>query len=264
MWGSSWFEREILDTGRLPILVGLAAFVVTFLVTRVITRMIRAGRGPFKDHVSPAGVHVHHAVPGVIMLIVGAFTALGSNTDSGWALVAAALVGAGTSLVLDEFALILRLTDVYWSEQGRVSVEMVSLAVACLVFVLVGVSPVSMPTTAGDLPPFVSALVVLGWHVLMILTCVAKGKYRTALFGAFVPTLALIGAIRLARPESRWASRRYGSRRMAEATERARRWDRRYGSIGVRLSDFVAGKPSEPDVAPEPPAEPPLLQTPDR
>ncbi len=51
------------------------------------------------------------------------------------------LIGIGTSLVLDEFALILHLQDVYWSDEGRISVEMVSLAVACIGLALVGVSP---------------------------------------------------------------------------------------------------------------------------
>jgi hypothetical protein len=53
--------------------VCFAAFVVTFVATRDITRMIRAGRGPFHDDVSSSGVHIHHAVPGIILLITGAF-----------------------------------------------------------------------------------------------------------------------------------------------------------------------------------------------
>jgi hypothetical protein len=34
--------------------------------------------------------------------------------------------------VLDEFALILHLQDVYWSGEGQLSVEAVSLVAACL------------------------------------------------------------------------------------------------------------------------------------
>ena len=51
------------------------------------------------------------------------------------------MIGIGTSLVLDEFALILHLSDVYWSEQGRVSIEVVSLAIAAMGLVLVGLQP---------------------------------------------------------------------------------------------------------------------------
>ena len=91
-----------LDLGgsdiNVPLLVCFAAFVVTFLTTRTITRMIRAGKGPFHDNVSGSGVHIHHAVPGIILLVIGAFVAVGTNgTDSAWTIVAAVLVGVGTS-----------------------------------------------------------------------------------------------------------------------------------------------------------------------
>src|SRR5262245_25500951 len=96
-----------LDLGgggvNVPLLVCFGAFVVTFVTTRTITRMIRAGKGPFHDNVSTSGLHVHHAVPGILLLVAGAFIAVGtSGSGSGWATVGALLVGVGTSLVLDE------------------------------------------------------------------------------------------------------------------------------------------------------------------
>src|SRR3954453_17031444 len=108
-----WWQHDIVEAGKLPLLLCSAAFVVTFVTTRVITRMIRAGRGPFRDNVSASGTHVHHAVPGLILLVFGALMALGLNTSqSPWIEIAAVLVGTGASLVLDEFALILHLHDV--------------------------------------------------------------------------------------------------------------------------------------------------------
>jgi hypothetical protein len=62
-------------------------------------------------------------VPGIILLIIGAFTAIGGPSSLGWRSFAAVAVGTGTSLVLDEFALILHLQDVYWSGEGQLSVE---------------------------------------------------------------------------------------------------------------------------------------------
>ncbi len=44
-----WFDRNIIEPGKLPLLLALTAFVLTFAVTRVVTRMIRAGKGPFRD-----------------------------------------------------------------------------------------------------------------------------------------------------------------------------------------------------------------------
>lgn len=66
-----WFDRNIVEPGKLPLLLAPAAFVLTFAVTRVVTRMIRAGKGPFRN-ITPGGLHVHHGVPGVVLSIVGA------------------------------------------------------------------------------------------------------------------------------------------------------------------------------------------------
>ena len=118
----------------------LVSFVVTFASTRTITRLIRDGRGPFRN-VAVGGTHVHHSVPGIILLMIGAFTAVGGPGTLGWLSFSAVAVGIGTSLVLDEFAMILHLQDVYWSGEGQLSVEAVSLVAACLGLALVGFSP---------------------------------------------------------------------------------------------------------------------------
>lgn len=73
-----WWYRNILEPGKLPLLLALLSFVLSFLITRVITRLIRAGRGPFKN-VTPGGVHIHHVVPGVILVIIGGFGAISSG-----------------------------------------------------------------------------------------------------------------------------------------------------------------------------------------
>ena len=143
-----WWQHDIVEAGKLPLLLCSAAFVVTFLVTRGITRMIRAGRGPFRDNVSASGTHVHHAVYGIVLLILGALVAIGSAGPPYHELAAIA-VGVGTSLVLDEFALILHLQDVYWADEGRISVEMVSLAMACLGLAVVGLTPFDLRGLEG-------------------------------------------------------------------------------------------------------------------
>ncbi len=244
----AWFQRELVDSGRLPLFLCFAAFLVTFITTRVITRMIRADRGPFKDRVSSSGLHVHHAVPGVILLVIGALTAVATDTDTRWAAVAAVFVGIGTSLVLDEFALILHLEDVYWAEEGRISVEMVSLAVGSMGLVLVGFTPFDL--SQEDSAALSATLGAFAVHLVWIVVCVSKGKYKLAFFGVFFAVVALVGALRLARPDSRWARRRYRPDKLARATARAARLDARVGPAMEWVSDFVAGKPSAPDPAP--------------
>ena len=83
----------------------------------------------------------------------------------------------------------------------------------------------------------------------MIIVCVLKGKFKLALFGIFVPPLAWLGAVRLARPASRWAKRRYGPQRQDDAAQRAAAFDKRWDAILDRLSNLVAGKPSSADPA---------------
>ena len=146
---ASWWHRDVLAAGKLPLMLCFLAFVVTFVLTRTITRMIRDGRGPFRNQVTASGTHIHHSVPGIILLIIGAFTAVGGPDSLGWRSFAAVAVGTGTSLVLDEFALILHLQDVYWSGEGQLSVEAVSLTAACLGLALVGFSPFGVRDVVG-------------------------------------------------------------------------------------------------------------------
>jgi hypothetical protein len=239
-----WWQHNIVEPGKLPLLLCSASFVVTFLTTRGITRMIRAGKGPFRNNVSASGTHVHHAVYGVVLLVLGALVAVGAAGPP-YQELAAIAVGAGTSLVLDEFALILHLQDVYWTQEGRLSVEMVSLTAGCLTFALIGVLPFGI----DDVKPAELTLrgglaTVTVLHALVALVCAAKGKYRTGLFGWFVPGIAWFGAFRLARPGSLWARHRYHGRKLARAEQRAKRWDARWDPIGDRLANLIGGAPS--------------------
>ena len=234
-----WYHRLITDRHRVPLLLCFAAFVVTFFVTRLITRMIHAGTGPFKDNVSSSGVHIHHAVPGTIMLMIGAFMAVGTSARP-WLEIAAVLVGVGTSLVMDEFALILHMSDVYWSEQGRLSVEMVGLTAACMGLVIAGLNPFDLTDGTGDRITLASIASVVVFHFSVVAVCLYKGKVELAVLGAFVPFLALVAAIRLGRPDSRWAQRFYGRERMERARVRTERYDRRYGRFTNLIGGFIA------------------------
>src|SRR5438067_3953327 len=101
------------------------AVLVTFLVTRSVTRLIRSGRGGGAGlgNLRIGGTHVHHQVFG-ILIIIGTGIVLVSATPGGAALDAAAAVfGVGVGLTLDEFALWLYLRDVYWTSEGRISVD---------------------------------------------------------------------------------------------------------------------------------------------
>lgn len=248
-----WWERDVTGAGKLPLMLCFLAFVLTFLITRLVTRMIRGQRGPFRDQVTSSGVHIHHAVPGLVLLITGAFTAVGGPGTIAWRSAAAVMVGVGVSLVLDEFALIVHLQDVYWSGEGQLSVEVVSLTASCLGLALVGFSPWGVADVDGvELTFRLSATAFLVVNEVMVLTCVLKGKYRVALYGQFLPPLAFLGGLRLARPTSVWARRRYRPERLARATRRAADFDRHWDPIQTRWEDLIGGTPSRPDPTPSP------------
>jgi hypothetical protein len=245
---ASWWHRAVIEPGKLPLMLCFIAFVVTFAVTRLITRMIRDGRGPFRDQVTASGTHIHHSVPGVILLMIGAFTAIGGPGSVRWQSFAAVLVGIGTSLVLDEFALILHLQDVYWSGEGQLSVEAVSLTAACLGLALAGFSPFGVRDVDNiELTLRLTATGLLVVDGILSVICVFKGKYRTALFGLFLPPVGLIGAVRLARPASIWARLRYRGKRLERATRRANDFDRRWAPLQTGWANFIGGKPSKPN-----------------
>lgn len=247
-WVDKWWQHEVIHGFKGPLLLSFLAFVLTFLVTRTITRLIRAGKGPFHN-VSSGGVHLHHSTPGILLLIVGAFTALGNPPHSVWMYVAGVAVGAGSSLVLDEFAMIFRLQDVYWSQEGQLSVNMVTLAAACVGLAAVGVSPVNVHGLAGAAVTLRILLMVwLLVHLVLVAVTALKGKYPMALIGLFLSPVTWPGALRLARPTSPWARWRYSPEKLAAAQRRAAEFDERWGPVRRRWDDLIGGTPTAPAV----------------
>lgn len=240
-----WWVRNIVEPGKLPLLLALAAFLLTFVVTRAITRLIRAGRGPF-GNVRAGGLHIHHVVPGVVLTVAGGFGAVASDRHGAGAALSAVLFGTGTGLVLDEFALLLHLDDVYWSEEGRRSVEAVVLTAALVGLLLAGFAPFGVDDLSRqELADRGTAVSSVAANFLLSLIALGKGKSRTAVFGVIVPLVALVGAVRLARPGSPWARRFYARRPRARARAelRAFRHDRRWTRPSRALQDWIGGKP---------------------
>ncbi|MEV0694984.1 hypothetical protein [Streptomyces sp. NPDC050388] len=243
-----WLQRNIIEPGKLPLLLALTAFVLTFVITRAVTRLIRAGKGPF-GNVEAGGVHIHHVVPGVILTVVGGFGAVASGRHGFGAAICAVVFGIGAGLVLDEFALILHLQDVYWTEAGRQSVEVVVITASLVGLLLAGFSPFGVnDVSPGELQDRAGVALNVAVNFLFSLIALSKGKARTAVFGVIVPLVALIGSLRLARPGSPWARRfyRHRHRARAKALLRAYRHDRRWSGPRRAFGDWLGGKPDPP------------------
>ncbi|MDX6698956.1 MAG: hypothetical protein QOE65_2353 [Solirubrobacteraceae bacterium] len=114
-------------TGETALLNLLNSFVATWTVVRTSTWAIRRRGtfGPFRD-LRVGRNHIHHFVPGILLAFLSGGVALVTRDErlEPWLAIP---FGAGLALTLDESALLLQLEDVYWSEEGVLSVQ-ISLA----------------------------------------------------------------------------------------------------------------------------------------
>jgi lysyl-tRNA synthetase, class II len=243
-----------LSSGQAAVGSFTIGLLLTFLGVRINTRLIRANvKWWFHDIESKGGVHVHHMVIGVILMVVTGISLIAFQPHAIWLDVISFLFGAGVALTLDEFALILRLQDVYWSKEGRLSVDAVIIAVCAGTLLSLGVRPLSnthVAGLAGTTATIVFAVVILLDLAIAVL-CLFKGKLWTGFFGLFVPFVGIIGAIRVARPFSPWAHKRYQlkPKKLAKAQRREDRTNASWRAWRTAFFDLIAGKPHVP--APE-------------
>jgi hypothetical protein len=255
---SGWFDAQILHTGRMPLFCFFVAFVSGFVSIRLSVRLIRAGVRWWPGNVVTGAVHVHHMVFGVVLMGVGGIAQLAAPPFSvAWRSASAALFGLGTALVLDEFALILHLRDVYWTNEGRLSIDAVFVATGLTALLLIGASPVGvrsvadyhhMPGSTGSVATLIGTVTVL--FMLAVITLL-KGKVWTALLGLFLPPVLFFGAVRLGRPGSPWARWRY-RQRPGKVTRSSRREQRLRVPViqaKIRVQDLLTGKHDQPAAA---------------
>jgi hypothetical protein len=218
--------------------VVLAAFVLSFLAIRTSARLTRSVSW-WPGGVETGGVHIHHLVWGICLMMFCGFLAFAAPLEAPWWHFVAIGFGVGAGLTMDEFALWVRLQDVYWATEGRTSFDAVVIAAAFAGLVVLGTQPFGLDDPASISGTAVAVALILGLAVI----CFVKGRVLLGVLGLFVPVVALIGAVRLANPSSLWARRRYSGPRLERATarfsptRRAARWQRRIG-------DLIAGAPS--------------------
>jgi hypothetical protein len=216
---ASIYQEWIVETGKQPELFVLLSFLVTFAFIRTSAHLIRAQVKWWPGNVSVGGTHVHHLVWGILLMLVVGYVAIAIGPGSPLREILAVLFGVGAGLTLDEFALWLNLKDVYWSEQGRASIDAVIVASGLAGLVLVGLR--AWLDVADEVEVVVriaigSAIVL---HVGLALVNALKGKYASAAAGLALPVVGVISAMRLARPDSLWA-RIYGSAKRERAAAR--------------------------------------------
>ena len=124
------WREHIRHAPGFPRLLIAVSFLISFGIVRTITYGIRDGWLPFGDLEagSPGkGIHLHHYMWGIGIVLILCYVEIGFRPERGRNLFAV-LYGLALALILDEFALLLNLRDVYWSGPGRASLVAVSVA----------------------------------------------------------------------------------------------------------------------------------------
>ena len=230
-----------LQPGPGAAVVVLVAFLVSFLAIRTSARLTRSVSWWPGGIETEGGVHIHHLVFGICLMLFCGFLAFAAPLASPWWHLVAIGFGVGAGFTLDEFALWVRLEDVYWSHEGRSLVR--RRRVQLRVRGARRDRHAAVRPRRADLDRRHGArrrASVLG----LAGACFAKGRVLLGVVGLFIPIFALAGAVRLARPGSAWAKWRYDAATTARAE--ARFADTRpLARANRRLGDLVVGAPGK-------------------
>jgi lysyl-tRNA synthetase class 2 len=239
----------MFDAARRPLFFLLLAFIFTFVVVRISTRRTRARGGAGTGAgsiVTRGGLHIHHSVFGIIAMVVAGILEFALQPGSPLVEIIALAFGAGAALTLDEFALILHLEDVYWTGEGRTSIDAVILGLTFMILLLTGL----LPTGLREVNQYVTLSRWAGFalilsSVVFVVACYLKGKLFMGTVGIFIPPVALVGAVRLAKPESPWAHLRYAGNpgKLDRAIRRHDGFNRRWRDLKHRVWDAIGGRP---------------------
>ena len=237
---ASAYRDGIVDTGRETQFLFFVAFLVSFGFIRTSAHMIRAQVSWWPGNVEVGGTHIHHLVWGILLLLINGYVGVAIHPGDPWRDIVAVLFGVGTGLTLDEFALWLNLKDVYWSKQGRRSIDAVMVAAGVSGMLLVGFrSWIDAATQVEDVVfAIVGVIGVLG--IVLAIVNAAKEKFGMAIISILVPVAGLPSAFRLAKPHSVWAKLfyRHGKKERSEqrfAGDRGKPFWKRGGELLTRL-----------------------------
>ena len=112
----------------------LAAFILTFVIARVLVILIMAGKLPPELFFHIRGTHVHHLNYGIFLLSVsGALLIFARPTGKRLSAVAV-LYGIGLALTFDEFGMWLHLGGLYWQRASYDAVVTVGALLALIAY----------------------------------------------------------------------------------------------------------------------------------
>jgi hypothetical protein len=225
----------------------LVSFIASFGFIRVSARISRSPRMAWwpGSVVSDSGLHLHHLVWGICLMLAGGVLGFALYHASPWLEISGCLFGIGAGMTLDEFALWVYLDDVYWAREGRASIDAAVLAAAVMLLVLLGAQPFEVSTK--DSTALIFTLSVIVMVVALMALCFAKLRVLHGVLGLFFFPIAIYGVVRIAKPGSPWAKRRYRDRNPAKQAKAEARFapGRRTERFKEWVRDKIGGTTDE-------------------
>jgi hypothetical protein len=242
---SDFWHDQLVDHHRQALFLVLVAFLGSFAFIRLSARLGRSPRFSWwpGSVVSESGVHLHHLVWGICLMLGGGILGFALYNSSPGLEICAALFGIGAGLTIDEFALWVYLDDVYWAREGRSSIDAAVIAAGVMLLVLFGGQPINVGSN-GSAGAVIAAAAIAVFLLLVVAICFAKYRLLHGTIGVFFFPLAIYGAARIGKPGSPWARRFYSERKLAKAEKRFRP-ERRTERFKESFRDLVGGETDE-------------------
>jgi len=240
---SDFWQDQLVEHNRQALFLVLVGFLGSFVFIRISTRLMRSPKVPWwpGSIVSEGGVHLHHLVFGIVTMMIAGTIGFALMGTSPWFEICALAFGIGVGLTIDEFALWVHLDDVYWAEEGRRSIDATVVAAVVMALLVFGVRPFEIESDSMGL--LVASIVAAFINFSVAGICFMKDRILHGIVGFFILPIGIYGAMRLAKPNSAWARRRYGERRPGKQVAAAKRFppDRRTQRFKERFRDIVGG-----------------------
>jgi hypothetical protein len=240
---SDFWNHQLVEHDRQWLFLVLVGLVGSFGFIRMSARLMRSPRVPWwpGSVVSDSGVHLHHLVWGIVAMMVAGTISFAGFAVSPIYEICAFLFGVGMGLTVDEFALWVRLDDVYWAREGRSSIDAAVIAVGALGLLVLGARPLDIET--GDAGQLIASAIAVAILLALVAICLAKRRIAHGVVGVWFFPLAVYAASRLGKPRSPWARRFYGERNPDKQAKAERRFvpGRRTDRFKERFRNALGG-----------------------
>lgn len=240
---NTFWHDQIESNHQEAIFLVLLGFLLSFAFIRMSTRLMRSPKVPWwpGSIVSEGGLHVHHHVFGIVLMMVSGAVGFALGGQGVAFDLCGLAFGIGIGLTIDEFALWLHLEDVYWSEEGRRSIDATVLTALALALLMLGVRPFEIGSDSVGI--LVASIITALFVLTVVAICFLKERVMHAFVGFFILPVALYGACRLGKPNSVWAKRRYGQRNPSKQKRSEARFrpDRKTERFKEKVRDLIGG-----------------------